>query len=318
MSKYRNINYKVFPQTVVSFLQYRLYVKGLSETTVYSEGERLKSFFKYIICLKKNDFSCYNDIHDFSYLRVSHFKHFTFEQMLSYMEYITNTLKFNGQYKSNVVLTIRTFYSYLHNELHLLKENHFADLAISKYTLKKVVYMTVDECKKYLSVIDNLRDKTIIELILNTGARRSEVANALLVNLDLDNRLLLITGKGNKERFLYLNKTVVTLLQQYLSTRNDSCEYLFVSNHGNKLDYNDIYRIVRKYLEKAGLDVSKLSTHNLRHTFATLLYQSGVDLRQLQELLGHENLDTTMRYTHLENKTLHDTVEKFVLNEVVY
>lgn len=320
MNKYRNINYSVFPSYVVNFLQYRLYIKNLSQFTVYGEAERLKSFFKYVICFKdKNiELSHFREIHDFTSLRIFDLKHFTLNQMLSYLEFITNTLNYEDQYKSNVVLTIRTFYSYLHNELHLLKENQFKDLAIPKYRLKTVVYMSFEECQKYLSVIDNIRDKAIIELILNTGARRCEVANALLDNLDLKNKILLVTGKGNKERFLYLNNTVVNLLQQYLSTRHDNCNYLFTSFHNNKLDYNDIYRIVRKYIEKAGLDVTKFSTHKLRHTFATLLYQNGTDVRQLQELLGHSNLDTTMRYTHLKNNALLDTVENYVLNKKIF
>lgn len=316
MNKYRNIKYNLFPDFAIQFLQYRLYIKNLSQFTVYGDSERLKSFFRYVVCLKKHfDLSCYYEIDDFSCVTIADLKRFKLSNMLAYIEFLTNKLHYSDQFKSNVILTVRTLYHYISNELHLLKHNHFEDLAIPKYRLKTVVYMSIDECKKYLSVIDNVRDKAIIELILNTGARRCEVSNALLSNLDLENKLLLVVGKGNKERFLYLNNTVVTLLKEYLATRDDDCEYLFVSNHCNRLDYNDVYRIVRKYLEKAGFDANKYSPHKLRHTFATLLYQNGTDVRQLQELLGHSNLDTTMRYTHLKNDVLANTVENYVLNK---
>ncbi len=113
---------------------------------------------------------------------------------------------------------------------------------------------------------------------------------------------------------MYLNDTVINALQNYLKLRNDNCKYLFVSKNCKRLDYTDVYRIVKKYLEKAGLDTQKYSTHKLRHTFATLLYQNGTDIRLLQELLGHSSIDTTMIYTHLGNTVLNSTVDNYVLN----
>jgi len=315
LNNYRNINYSVFPKFIIEVLHYRLYIENLSQFTIYGEAERIKSFLKYLVCLKNNfNFSEFYNIHNFTCLKLHDFKHFTLPEMLNYIEFITNTLNYEPQTRANTVLTVKMFYRYF-NKLGYLKTNQFINLAVPKYRLKTVVYMSIKECQKFLSVINSPRDKAIIYLLLNTGARRCEVANALLSNLDLDNKTLLVVGKGDKERFLYLNNLIVNLLRCYLSTRTDNCEYLFVSKNSNKLDYNDIYRIVKKYLLEAGLDIKKYSTHKLRHTFATLLYQSGVDLRLLQELLGHSNLDTTMRYTHLENCILHDTVENYVLNK---
>lgn len=318
MNKYRNINYGVLPDFIVEFLHYRLYCENLSQFTVYGEAERLKSFLRYLICLnEKIDLKDFNKIHDFKCVKIRWLSKLKLEDMLKYIEFITNNLSYGAQTRANTVLTVKTLYRYLHKIFKYLKENKFEDLKVPRYKLKTVVYMQPDECIKFFDVIDNPRDKAIIYLLLNTGARRCEVANALLVNLDFKSRTLLVTGKGNKDRFLYLNDKALEALQEYLNTRTDNCPYLFVTKNLNKIDYNDVYRTVKRNLEKAGLDSHKYSTHKLRHTFATLLYQNGTDLRLLQELLGHANLDTTMRYTHLQDNILSSAVDNYILNKKV-
>lgn len=315
MNTYFNINYDVFPNYIVKIFQYRLYAENLSQFTVYSEAERLKSFLRYVICFhKKIDLKEYSNISDYTYLKLSWLKNFSLPDMLNYISFITDTLQYSPQYKANTILTVKMLYRYLY-KLDYLNKYMFSDLAVPRYSLKNVVYMDVDDCQKLFSVIDNCRDRAIIYLLLNTGARRCEVANALLKNLDLVNKTLLVVGKGEKERFLYLNNMVCEALKLYLNTRNDNVEYLFITKNFNKISYNDVYRIVKKYIQKAGLDATKYSTHKLRHTFATLLYQNGTDLKLLKELLGHSNIDTTTRYTHLQNCILSDTVDKFVLNK---
>lgn len=316
MEALRKIRYEIFPDCAVKFFQYRLYTEDLSQFTVYGDSQKLKSFFKYVLCLKKyKDLSMYNKVNDFSSLTLKDFKHLKLEEMLGFVEYITNELNYQPQTKSHTVATVKLFYYYMYKVFKYYKKYYFEELAIPKYRLKTAVYMKVEECERFLSSINNPRDKAIIYLLLNTGARRCEVANALLCNLDLEQKTLLIIGKGDKERFLYLNQTIVDCLKSYLATRHDNCEYLFVTKNLNRMAYNDVYRCVRKYLEIANLDVRKYSTHKLRHTFATLLYQNGTDIKIIQELLGHSNIDTTMRYTHLDNPTLHCAVENYVLNK---
>ena len=314
MRKYRNINKKIFPNYCVEFLNYRQYIENLSEFTIYGDAQRLKAFFRYVLCLKKYknlNISFYYTISDFSNLPLSYLKHFDISDMLSYIEFLSNSVNLSDQTKHNYVLTVRTFYFYLYKKLGYLKEFKFEDLSIPRYSVKSVVYMSRDECFRFLSVISDKRDKAIIYLLLFTGARRCEVADALLSDLDISNRVLKVVGKGNKDGYLFLNDNVINALVDYLDVRVSNTDFLFVSCNGNKIDYNDVYRIVKKYLVLSGLDVSKYSPHKLRHTFATLLYLQGTDIRVLQELLRHSNLDTTKRYTHLDNFILHNAVDNF-------
>lgn len=319
MRKYRNINKSIFPIYAIKFIDYRLYVDNLSEFTVYGDCERLKSFLRYVLCSKKYknfDLNFFYSISDFTKIPLSYIKHFNDDDMLSYISFLSNVVKLSDQTKHNYIITVKTFYYYLYKKFNYTKFCMFDDLAVPKYRQKSVSYLSIADCNKLLSSISDFRDKAIVYLLLNTGARRCEIADALFCDLDLQNRVLKVLGKGNREGFLYLNDISISVLSDYLTVRpSDKSDYLFLSRNGCKIDYNDVYRIVKKYLLLAGLDTSKYSTHKLRHTFATLLYQQGADLRLLQELLRHSNIDTTKRYTHIDNSSLHDTVNNFVLNK---
>lgn len=193
-------------------------------------------------------------------------------------------------------------------------------------------YLSFDDSKKLLEVTadendeNKERDYAIITLFLNCGLRLSELVGINISNIDFNENRLTVIGKGDKERTIYLNKTCVNAIQGYLTVRtkegvkNDSKgsnKALFLSKRKERISNRMVQYIVEKELRKAGLDTSKYSTHKLRHTAATLMYQYGnVDIRALQELLGHESISTTEIYTHVSNEQVRDAVERNPLNNL--
>jgi len=179
-------------------------------------------------------------------------------------------------------------------------------------------YLNVDESKKLLSSVtpENTkypeRDFAIITLFLNCGMRLSELVGINLKNIKGDT--LTIIGKGNKERTVYLNKACIAAINDYLKTRPvngvKDKDALFLSERKQRISKNTVQHIVKKFIKEAGLDPNRYSTHKLRHTAATLMYKYGkVDIKTLQELLGHESISTTEIYTHIDNQQIKDAVE---------
>lgn len=190
----------------------------------------------------------------------------------------------------------------------------------------------MDDSKKLLTVTENdendenkERDFAIITLFLNCGLRLSELVGINVQDIDFNEYKMNVIGKGNKERTIYLNKACIDALKDYISVRpteglkNDSKasnKALFLSKRRERISNRTVQYIVEKELRKAGLDTSKYSTHKLRHTAATLMYQYGnVDIRALQELLGHKSISTTEIYTHVSNEQVRDAIERNPLNE---
>lgn len=186
-------------------------------------------------------------------------------------------------------------------------------------------YLTLDDSKKLLNVTmdendeNKERDYAIITIFLNCGLRLSELVGINISDINFDDYKLNVIGKGNKERTIYLNKACVNAIRAYLDVRpkvaikvddKNSQKALFLSKRHERISNRTVQYIVDKELRKAGLDTSKYSTHKLRHTAATLMYQYGnVDIRALQELLGHESIATTEIYTHVNNQQARNAVE---------
>ena len=187
-------------------------------------------------------------------------------------------------------------------------------------------YLNLEESKKLLNVTANKdnrnseRDYAIITLFLNCGMRLSELVGINIQDIDFSESKMNVIGKGNKERTIYLNKACIKALKDYLDVRPkegvkvdklNSHKALFLSERKERISKRTVQYIVDKELKVAGLDTSKYSTHKLRHTAATLMYQYGnVDIRALQELLGHQSISTTEIYTHVNNEQVRDAIEK--------
>ena len=162
----------------------------------------------------------------------------------------------------------------------------------------------------------------MITLFLNCGMRLSELVSIDIDHIKFDDSLLTVIGKGNKERTIYLNKACINAIKDYLSVRpfDDGIidkKALFLSERRERISNRTVQYIVEKELRAAGLDTTKYSVHKLRHTAATLMYKYGnVDVRALQEILGHEHLSTTQIYTHIDEEQLREAVDKNPLSQI--
>ena len=216
----------------------------------------------------------------------------------------------------------RVFFAYLSQKAKLIEKNPAQNLETPKLERRLPKYLSLEDSKKLLEVSSNEdnrnkeRDYAIITLFLNCGMRLSELVGINIKDINFENCKLNVIGKGNKERTIYLNNACMNAINSYLRVRPtnkvkyDSKNALFLSERYERISNRTVQYIVKKELMLAGLDVNKYSVHKLRHTAATLMYQYGnVDIRALQELLGHESISTTEIYTHVANSQVRNAVE---------
>ena len=211
--------------------------------------------------------------------------------------------------RARKIATIRSFYKYLTVKTKQLEVNPVEGLDTPKTTKTLPRYLSLDESRRLLDAVDGVnseRDYCIICLFLNCGLRISEIVGLNIGDVREDS--LRILGKGNKERIVYLNEACQAAIEAYKPVRSQmagsSVSAFFVSNRRKRMSRETVHAMVKKTLLKAGLDPDKYSSHKLRHTAATLMLQNGVDVRTLQEVLGHEHLNTTQIYTHVDNSEL--------------
>lgn len=221
--------------------------------------------------------------------------------------------------RARKVASLRSFYKYLTVTTHQLSENPVANLEPPKTKKSLPKYLSVDESRSLLDGIDGknqARDLAIITLFLNCGIRVSELCSITLPDIKED--AILITGKGNKQRVVYLNPSCIEALDTWLAERaklpSSSSPYLFITRQSRQISPSTVKWLVKKHLSSAGISPDRYSAHKLRHTAATLMYRNGVDVRVLQEVLGHENLDTTKIYTHVDNASVRSAFMKHPLS----
>jgi integrase/recombinase XerD len=201
--------------------------------------------------------------------------------------------------------------------MDIIEVNHAIDIERPNIPERKPIYLQVDEAKKMLNVVkgeNKERDFAIITLFLHCGLRLSE-----LTSIDINHitgEVLSVIGKGNKQRIIPLDDECIKVIEEYLKVRPEieGEKALFISEQKNRMCNKSVRDVVKKYIGKAGLDMKKYSTHRLRATCATLLSKGNVPVEQIQKLLGHANISTSMRYVGIENKQLKDAVKLNPLN----
>lgn len=316
------INRDLNPDFVNSFLDYSITILNKSPNSIKEYNYDLVNFLKFIkIEFKLTDEKDYSKI-DISDLSLDVIKKITLEDIHKYISYMATELRSKPATRARKVSTIRIFFKYLSNKAKLIEVNPAQNLETPKLEKRIPKYLSLDESKKLLEVVqsdDNRnseRDYAIITLFLNCGMRLSELVNINIKDITFSESKLNVIGKGNKERTIYLNKACVSAINEYLLVRPkegikyDSKDALFLSERRERISNRTVQLIVKKELLKAGLDINKYSVHKLRHTAATLMYQYGnVDIRALQELLGHESISTTEIYTHVDNSQIRNAVE---------
>ena len=218
--------------------------------------------------------------------------------------------------RARKIASIKSFFKYCINKAEIITADPTSRLETPKISKKQINYLTLEECKLLLANIvgrNKERDYAIITVFLNTGVRLSELRHIEISKIKDDT--LIVRGKGDKERTVYLNDVTLNAINDYKLCRKGKSRYLFLSERGNVLSKREIQYIVQKNLEHAGFDTKKYTTHKLRHTAATLLYKhSKVDIRTLQVILGHKNINTTQIYTHVDDEEVRKAIKSNPLN----
>lgn len=301
----RKDEFTTLPQLVQQYLLYLEAIKGHSELSVIEYASDLRTFFRFMAKYKGiADKNVPDEDIDISPIDIEFIKNITLNDAYSYLIYLKNERKNNETTRARRVISIRRFFIYLTDNLGLLKSNPMKNLDIPKTKKSLPKYLTLEEAEKLLSVIDGPykeRDYAIITLFLNCGMRLAELVS-INYNDIKDDGSLVITGKGNKERVIYMNHACIKAISDYMKKRPNNGvkdKALFLSSRNKRISPKTVQHIVYTNLDKAGIGDRGLSVHKLRHTAATLMYQYGnVDLLLLKEVLGHENLGTTEIYTH--------------------
>lgn len=249
-------------------------------------------------------------------------KKFTLMDAYSYLSWLSEERDNQALARSRKVSALKHFYDYLHNKVMLLESNPIETLEQPHKGKSLPKYLSLRDAQKLLMSVETKhseRDYCIITLFLNCGMRLSELCGLNITDINLDNKTIRLFGKGRKERIVALNDACIAALKEYLpyrDTTGTTCNALFFSAKKNRLSKRRIQAIVEECINKAGLSNTGVTTHKLRHTAATLMYQNGVDTLVLKEVLGHESLATTEIYTHLNNENIHQAIESNPLAEI--
>ncbi len=303
----RSIDYTEYPSIVADFLRYLEVIKNKSPLTVQEYAMDLRTFFRFLKMSRKlAPVSIPFDQIDITDLDIAFVRTVSISDAYAFLSYCKNERHNSAKTRSRKVSSIRGFFKYLTLQKKLLEENPMQELDTPKQKKTLPKYLTLDQSIALLNHIDGKnkeRDFCIITFFLNCGMRLSELVGLNLSDIQ-DEETIRVTGKGDKERILYLNQACRDALRAYLKVRpvdgvRDK-NALFLSNRLQRISPKTVQHIVYTFLEKAGLSGQGLSVHKLRHTAATLMYQHGkVDVLVLKEILGHENLGTTEIYTHI-------------------
>ena len=312
------------PDYLNSFLDYMVTIQNKSSNTIKEYNYDLATFLKIIKIQfklteeKKLENITYNDI---SLDTISKIK---LDDIHSYLAYLTTNFKSKAATRARKIASLRAFFKFLCLK-NLIGVNPTQNLETPKLDKRLPKYLSLEQSKKLLDVSysednrNNERDYAITTLFLNCGMRLAELVGINLKDIDFEECKLNVIGKGNKERTIYLNKACIKSLKEYIAVMpkegikkdsKNSDKALFLSERRQRISRRTVQEIIYKELKKAGIDTDKYSVHKLRHTAATLMYQyGGVDIRALQELLGHESISTTEIYTHVSNNQVRAAVE---------
>ncbi len=321
------------PQVLRDFLTYHENIKGQSPKTISEYYLDLRMFLRFMK-LMRNDMPVRTNLDEINIrdIDLEFIRRITTSDVFDFLSYLANDRTVNPdsavpEYgispsaRARKLSTIKSFYKYLTVRTKQLTENPVADLEYPKLRKSLPKYLTLEQSAALLQAVsgpNEKRDYAILMLFLNCGIRRSELVGLNLTDVYEDR--IRVIGKGNKERFVYFGSACRKALDAYLPERNkkqlSDNRALFGSRDSNRISVSAVHRMIKKYLLMAGLDADNFSAHKLRHTAATMMLSGGVDVKTVQEVLGHENLNTTQIYTHIENTELKIAAEANPLSKL--
>lgn len=325
--------YSDCPQILRDFLVYHETIKGQSPRTISEYYLDMRMFLRFMK-LMRSDMPIHTRLDDIDIkdIDLDFIKTITTSDVFDFLSYLANDRTPNPDSaapdygispaaRARKLSALKSFYKYLTVRTKQLQENPVADLEYPKLRKSLPRYLTMEQSAALLKAVNGpnqTRDYAILMLFLNCGIRRSELVGLNITDVYEDR--IRVIGKGNKERFVYFGTPCRKAIDAYLIERNQKIltdnRALFGSRDGNRISVTAVHRLVKKAMLQAGLDASQFSAHKLRHTAATMMLSGGVDVKTVQEVLGHENLNTTQIYTHIENTELKIAAEANPLSKL--
>ncbi len=323
--------YQDCPQVLREFLSYHETIKGQSKRTVSEYYLDIRMFLRFVK-LMRNELPVNTPLEDVPIKDVDldFVRSISSTEIFDFLSFLANDRVPEGSHddpgigsaaRARKLSAIKSFYNYLSVSTKQIKENPVKDIEFPKIRRSLPKYLTLEESTTLLKSVsgpNQKRDFAILMLFLNCGIRRSELVGLNLTDV-YDDRIRVV-GKGNKERIVYMGASCRKAIDEYLVERNkivlSDNRALFGSRDKNRISVTAVHRLVKKHLLEAGMDSTQFSAHKLRHTAATLMLSNGVDLKTLQEVLGHENLNTTQIYTHVESTELKIAAEANPLSKI--
>ena len=326
-------HYHDCPQILREFLVYHENIKGQSPLTISEYYLDLRMFLRFMK-LMRSDMPIDTDLEtiDIRDVDLNFIQEITTSDVFDFLSYLATERVPNPEAavpehgisaasRARKLSAIKSFYKYLTVRTKQLTRNPVADLEYPKLRKSLPKYLTMEESARLLQAVsgpNEKRDYAILMLFLNCGIRRSELVGLNLTDVYEDR--IRVVGKGNKERIVYFGSACRKAIDDYLVERNKKVltdnKALFGSRDNNRISVSAVHRLVKKALLQAGLDADQFSAHKLRHTAATMMLSGGVDVKTVQEVLGHENLNTTQIYTHIENTELKIAAEANPLSKL--
>ena len=321
------------PNILKEFLVYHENIKGQSQLTISEYYLDLRMFLRFVK-LMRNDMPITTKLEDIPIkdIDLNFIREIDTSDVFDFLSYLSNDRALNPdsaapEYgispaaRARKLSAIKSFFKYLTIRTKQLQENPVAELEYPKLRKSLPKYLTLEQSAALLKAVsgqNEKRDYAILMLFLNCGIRRSELVGLNLTDVYEDR--IRVVGKGNKERFVYFGSACRKAIDAYMVERNQKVltdnRALFGSRNGNRISTDAVHRLVKKALLQAGLDSTQFSAHKLRHTAATMMLSGGVDVKTVQEVLGHENLNTTQIYTHIENTELKIAAEANPLSKL--
>lgn len=312
------------PPVVQEFLSYMIGIKNKSRNTTYEYSVDLRGFFIFYLNSKNRKKSETNafteaELQAYMQLNINDVRDIDRINIADYLYFLSNK-GLSAPTRARKLSAVRAYFDYMCYKTFRLEDDPCEMVESPVFKRKLPVFLTETECVELLSTIKQTNDKNaardylIVALFMCCGLRIDELVGINLTDIrknieyEQENLILVVTGKGNKQRTIYLPEICVQAYHDYLEQRlkpkDEQEKALFISQKGQRLSHRAIERMVKKYFVKANLDASRLTPHKLRHTAATNMLNANVDIRVIQQALGHESLQTTQIYTHVSNASL--------------
>jgi len=289
-------------QAINRFKRFLQVEKGLSANSIYSYTYDLKKFNEYLLSINKNILEATQD------------------DVQQFLKFEKTKKQNSSRTLARSLAAIRQFYNFISENI---PESENPTDKIESPHIEKTLpdFLSVSEIDRLFNSISEgdmyeLRDKTIFELLYSCGLRITEAIEVKCNDIDFNNTMLLVTGKGEKERIVPIGEEAMRLIRKYIAESRQEIlgkresEFLFISKKGSKLNRKSVWRLLKNYVDRTKIE-KNITPHTLRHSFATHLLENGADLRSVQELLGHMDISTTQVYTHLAKNTLQEIHKRY-------